>query len=283
MDDLFRGQLRVFDSSVLPTQKSKTPQFLLFFICSLSANYAQQFLGYLVQKTIDTNSSPFIKTTAISYIASFIARGKFISQSLVHSTLKTLCGWAISYAQMNSSNNNHLEDQEKHLLFYHLCQAIFYMFCFRFEHILDRTTRDECLSTFNIIEIIQCSLNPFLYCNPIVVRELIEISSHLNIAKLVKISNTIESRNRSILTLGKPIEASFPFDPYLLKNSSQWIQDIYCSWEDRGATEDLSTNSYSDDYHDLSSSVPDDFDVIMSFTPDAAYDISMHFPRSPIY
>ena len=158
-EELVRGQLRVFDSVILTTQKVKHPQFLLFFICSKSPTYSQQFLAFLVQKIIDNSASQLTKTTAISYIASYIARAKFVSPSLIHSTLVTLCSWAVAYAKENST---HKDDFDRHLMFYHLCQAIFYMFCFRFEQILDRTTREECLSTFNLISIIQSSLNPFM-------------------------------------------------------------------------------------------------------------------------
>lgn len=273
-EELFRAQLRVFHSSILPTQKSKHPQFIIFFICAQSNAYSQQFLGYLCQKIIDKESSQFEKTTAIGYIASFIARAKFATYTLIHSTMVTLCNWAYIYAKENSGN---FDDFVTHQLFYHLCQAIFYMLCFRFEQILDRTTKEECLATFHLIDIIHCSLNPFKYCSPIVVKELTEISHTLNIVKLIDACDTVLKRNNALVSTARFIEASFPFDPYLLKNSSQWVNDFYCSWEERAIEE---VTSYSEDF-DLSASVPEDFDVVMSFTPDASYDISMHFPRSP--
>ena len=103
----------------------------------------------------------------------------------------------------------------------------------------------------------------------------------MNISKLTSVCDAILQRNNAIVAQNRYVEASFPFDPYLLKNSSQWVSDNYCSWEDRGGQEESS--QASEDYFDLSGSVPDDFDVMMSFTPEATYDISIHFPRSPVY
>lgn len=119
--------------------------------------FSQNFLAYLIQKTIDANS-PLIKETTIGYIASFIARAKFVPQSAIHSTITTLCAWVTLYMK---ENREFCEEYSKHSIFYHICQAIFYIFCFRIENLLDRMTKEEILNTYNIIPIIECPLNPF--------------------------------------------------------------------------------------------------------------------------
>ena len=273
--------LKVFDTSILPTQRSKHTQFLLFFLCSRSLIFSQHFLAYLVKKTIDAESSQFIKETAVGYIASYIARAKFVSSSLIHSTMNTMCSWATLYVQEHQHEDDRVEGRfDNHSLFYHLCEAIFYMFCFHFDRILDRMTKEECLNTFQLEEIIGSALNPFKFCSPLVVRELTNVSHDLKVTRLATQCDRIIERNNRSQTVHRHIEASFPFDPFLLKTSSQWIDDIYCSWEDRAAAFD---DSYSEDFGDvdLSSSLPDEYDM-MSFTPDGAYDLHNQMAQSPL-
>lgn len=102
----------------------------------------------------------------------------------------------------------------------------------------------------------------------------------MGITRLANTCRNVLERNSRIVSPTRHIEGDFPFDPYLLKSSSQWIDDCYSSWEERNEGFE---ESYSEDITDPCSSVPDDYDMMMSFTPDASFDIGMHFSRSPMF
>jgi RNA polymerase I specific transcription initiation factor RRN3 len=87
-----------------------------------------------------------MKWLAISYIGSYLARAKTIQRTSLVYSLHLLFTWCENYMVTLSSANHtfyYPHHQEgvlapgaNHILFYGVCQAIFYIFCFRHEDIL---------------------------------------------------------------------------------------------------------------------------------------------------
>ena len=294
-DELFQSCLRIFDGIILPTPKSKYVQFIIFYVCSKFPIYSQQFVGFLLQKTTDQYSSSMVKEASIAYIGSFLARAIYVAPPLLHSSLVTLCSWAVNYVHVNQ---NATPDPSKHSIFYHLCQAIFYICCFKLESLLDRMTREECLLAYNFIPIIKSSLNPFKVapfsyfhlvpienlifkfkfkvCAGFLVNQFTETSRQLNVTKLTQVCETVIRQNEQTASLVQTIDVAFPFDPYLLKHSSEHITNLYHTWDDKLTDKE---DSYSEEF----GSLPDhEFDHYMSFTPDTGYDLEAQFAHSPM-
>lgn len=71
--------LKIFDRTIICTYNTHHVQFLMFIICGYKPAVAEAFLNYL-WKTVNTlNIPPVHRQAAVGYIASLIARGKFIT------------------------------------------------------------------------------------------------------------------------------------------------------------------------------------------------------------
>ncbi|KAJ1649560.1 DNA independent RNA polymerase I transcription factor [Dispira simplex] len=108
--------LDVFDRVILTTFKSRYTQFAMFYLCSLETTFPDIFLGTLVAKlcespTSQTNSPPrngapekkttpgstVMRVAVASYTSSFIARARYVSPTLIRTTVGLLVQWAAAY------------------------------------------------------------------------------------------------------------------------------------------------------------------------------------------
>jgi len=235
-EDTFRYLLQIFDRSILNTHKSKYTQFLLFYMCSLQANYSEAFLGYLLHKLLyDNNTHPIGKQACACYIGSFIARATFLQIEAVIGCLKRVLEWAHHYIEDRekldlTQNIITSPDADVHFVFYSVCQLIFYVFCFRHEQLKSyQITNKENVAELNLEHLIKTKLNPLKVCLPSVVREFVKVVKGLNI---VDCTNIMDRNSKIVLsTKSNQLESFFPFDPFLLKISSKFIHPIYQIWK----------------------------------------------------
>lgn len=145
-----------------------------------------------------------------------------------------------------------------HAVFYSVCQAVLYIFCHRtcsFTEIL--RTNPEKARHWKLRQLITSPFNPLRYCAEGVVCDFAEKSRKLRLldctavvqtnAKLASLQNMSgESKRAAGVSAERaqgdassrvinPMERYFPFDPYPLKNSSQFLIDLYLN---RGDEED---------------------------------------------
>lgn len=107
--------------------------------------------------------------------------------------------------------------------------------------VIGNGTRKWCRGLRNIGVLLQSKLNPLKVCSPMVVQQFAKIASETD---LVYVHAMLES-NKNIFISGVTAGASdgskgkhilatvqsfFPFDPYNLKSSQHFIQDIYLEW-----------------------------------------------------
>lgn len=143
--------LSVFDQKILRTFQTRHTQFILFWYASLSSDFTDHFSGGLVSRVLDEQDTPVVTRVAASgYLASFVARSLDIDRTAVRSILSMLCSYMD--AVMEDLRAAHAQygarlDAEKiiksSVVFYAICQAVFYIFCFRWKELLDEADDDD--------------------------------------------------------------------------------------------------------------------------------------------
>ncbi|GLE01077.1 hypothetical protein PINS_up009890 [Pythium insidiosum] len=90
---VFKCLLKVFEHSILNTHRSKYPQFLLFFVCQLDPQFQDVFISQLLAASLDPQTPPVTRHSCGAYLASFLARAKYIPVSYLHKALFHLLKW----------------------------------------------------------------------------------------------------------------------------------------------------------------------------------------------
>lgn len=288
-EELFHMLLRIFDDFILNTYKSKYTQFLLFYVCRLKRNngskspFAEPFLAYLLNKLVDNTVHSTVRLACAGYLGSFVARASFLPPQMVLDSFTVLMDWALRY--LNTAGDNVVVDAKVHGIFYMVSQAIYYIFCFRHRIIASAPPPSAGNFAQGLKRITESKLNPFKLCLPTVVREFCRIVTRL---KWFSPEEILIRNERIVLasssSFGGPnqLESFFPFDPYLLKNSSSFIKDLYNVWTETADGEDeesgdeneqdIAEEGESDEIEDTNSN-----EETMSFTPDIEQDLRFHF------
>ena len=157
-DELFQILLRVFESSIIITHKSKFVQFLILHVCGLetrrqsaaaavAANDPQvpqeeegvlyrEFAAKLIDILLDPYRATVTRQTGACYLASFVSRGNYVCAETACESVDALLRWAEAYmtslgdaVSINAADAR--EQSRLHSLFYTVCQSAFYIMCFR--------------------------------------------------------------------------------------------------------------------------------------------------------
>lgn len=257
----FEALLTVLDTTILRTYQSKYTQFILFWAAQMHPTFTDHFLGVIVSRTLDDARPSTHRMIAASYIGSFTARAATLDRVAVRMLTSLLM----------DSMNNFLDQKEQHLsgtrdavkrfgIFYAMIQALFYVFCFRWRELsgLTDVKKDEPTTPGSIWmpglqrtferAIYNQTLNPLRYCSSNIVSQFAKISHHLD---FVFCGTIIEANKRSSQNDACEIDSYFPFDPYRLKKSKVYVDDVYQVWRPvPGLAED---DSDSDSDSDLDS------------------------------
>lgn len=144
--DTFELLLRSFDTTVLPTYRSRYTQFLLFWASQKSPRFSDQFCVSILEKALDNSRPQGTRQAAAAYIASFVARAKFMPQKDVRAVVRLICRWLGAFVDERSLECRG-PDVSRWGGFYSVCQAVMYIFCFRW-----RDLKEEEEDEFGIIE-----------------------------------------------------------------------------------------------------------------------------------
>ena len=152
---LYERCLPAFESSILITHRSKFVQFILFYLCGLEskalANAAsdgddpklsqqhatlyREFAANLIEIIFDPYRATLVRQKAACYLASFVSRASFVEADTICESLCALLRWADAYIASLAANSISAADARNqcdlHSLFYTICQAAFYIMCFR--------------------------------------------------------------------------------------------------------------------------------------------------------
>ena len=296
---LFNMIMPVFDSTIITTHRSKYVQFVLFMLCGLdyelhrgntSSNDEHSLYRVFAGKLLDIMLDPLRATTmrqaSACYLASFLSRSSFVCIDTVCETLSALLSWTEAYmntfpteaSTFASFRGKCIRNQcEAHSLFYTVCQAAFYIVCFRggdaakhyrmaiANHIVNEDATDVegmTIGSERWSNLCCHHLNPLRYCLESVRGEFLHVASVLSLLEPTVLKSLTEedkqmstgakrltkAMSRSIMTpalmakrrvkegvggLGRgsnPLNSFFPFDPYLLRRSSIFIEGYYRHW-----------------------------------------------------
>lgn len=223
-----------------------------FVFRCLQVSIAESFISYLCFKVWDPNVATTIRQSAVGYIASMLARAKYIPQTLIKRTLHELCAWAHNYIQKSDASQN-TTSIKAHLVFYAVCEAIFYVIAFRSRDLTSTNENLTFLQSLQLSTLVTCHLNPLRVCLPAVATAFAGVTR----AHQLAYCHTILERNarRKLATVyqnevmlpEETLDTTFPFDPYLLKKSGAFITSIYqhyqpCDDEDTNGNSIAVTN-----------------------------------------
>jgi RNA polymerase I-specific transcription initiation factor RRN3 len=173
----FHTLLSIFDRTILRTFKSRYTQFLLFWYCSLDAEFSDLFLGMLVSKALLEQDQPAVtRAAAASYIASFVSRAQFIDRDGARRVTSVMCNCLrkeLDVFDIKSQSGAVLPGIAHHNVFFAISQAVFLIFCFRWRDLLEEAEEDvdellgrpkssrKWMSELNVVQrLITSPLNP---------------------------------------------------------------------------------------------------------------------------
>lgn len=211
---------------------------------------ADTFINYLCTKIWDPNVPATIRQSSVSYIASLLTRGKFIAQHSIRQILESLCHWAHEYIKGSDSNQN-TTSIKVHLVFYAVCEAIFYVIAFRSYDLTNSNENLKFLQSLQLSTLVTSHLNPLRVCSPAVATAFAGVTR----AHQLAYCHTILERNarrkmdmvyqNEIVMPDETLDTMFPFDPYLLSKSGAFVADIYQCYQpnEDDVANDLLTSS----------------------------------------
>lgn len=258
---------KVFDSDIILTHNSHHVQFLIFYLVHFKTAILEQFLDKLWTSACNFNLAPGVRQASIAYLASLLARAKFISVNLLKSFLTDMTNWAHQYIQRSDTiSSNH--SMKAHTVFYSICQAIFYIIAFRSRELTADRKSLLHLQSMQLQALVTSHLNPLKVCLPAVATTFAGVTRSHQLAYC----HTILERNarRKLATIysneslmpEECLDTFFPFDPYLLKKSGKLIETLYLHYQasddeqlspekdgkGRKRMESFSTNNDEDDF-----------------------------------
>ena len=244
--EFFQELLIIFDSLILSTYRLRCVQFLYFYITSLQNSFADDFMGLLAGKILDFSQPTVTRIAASSYLASFVARAKFVDQASAKACIRLLNQCALKYIDSYNGGLVTRKTIGNHGIFYSIVQAIIYLFCFRWKQLIDMESKGKLpieLASFQ--RVLTCKLCPFKVCSQHIIEEFARIthsynmlycypfmSSDMRIPSPNEIleKNEMEKLNSKLVL--ERLELFFPFDPLNLPVTKHRITDIYQEWED---------------------------------------------------
>ncbi|XP_017060440.1 RNA polymerase I-specific transcription initiation factor RRN3 isoform X2 [Drosophila ficusphila] len=245
---LFKSLMYIFDEVLLPSHNTHHVQFLIFYVTSIRSAYAEAFLNSLWQKVKNPNISPIIRHAAVGYMASYLARAKFLPLCTVIFYLKEMSNWAHTYID-DSDANSQSGSMKANLVFYSVCQAVFYLIAFRATDLTATSTDLLFLQSLQLSRLAMCHLNPLRYCLAPVATAFAGVTRTYQLAYC----HTVLERNarRKLATVygheksmpEETLETFFPFEPYLLKLSNKYIENIYMAYNGSDADDDCMNES----------------------------------------
>lgn len=217
-DDTFENLISLFTSFILPTYRSRHPQFLILHFAQINTRFSARFISHCLQLVIGQSITTSGSTSAAAYLASFIARAAQIPRYQIQQCVTTLLTQLNKHRALYERTSRG-PDLARFPLFYAMTQALLYIFCFRWRDLVigsanpeldgDDYDADDILAEHRDLAWISglketlsrnifSRLNPLKVCSPAIVAEFANIARHV---RLVEVLSLLESNKR--LRLGQ--------------------------------------------------------------------------------
>lgn len=263
-DNAIEQLIAQFNQFVLPTFRSRHPQFIIFHFAQTNPVRVDRFITNCITRVVDTRHPPVIRHQAAAYFSGFLGRAKHVSGAFVQECLDLFCS-EMDKIRVRYETTCTQPDLNRYGDFYVMFQAVMYVFCFRWNDldISEPGTNDdgypdnEDYAQYKLPDSIQQTmrsaifspLNPLRVCTPGIVAQFAEITHRLQIfylytklAENKRVRVATHWRSVADLSLAGPdrdtnwmgdngmLEAYYPYDPYHLPISRQWLVDDYLEW-----------------------------------------------------
>lgn len=266
--EVYGELLEEFVDTILVTCKSRHTQFLLFHFGQKSERLVDAFCGTCLNIAMDSNRPVRARQSAIAYLASFVARGSNVSKKVIRA-LFDMIGEQVNKMRVEHAPTCEWPDVQRYPIFYAYFQALVYMWCFRWKDLVLATSEPvdpedpltyihQSLTWYPGVRetfggAVVSPLNPLKVCAPHIVEEFSHMSWRL---EFVYVHHIVErnkrfrlshysTRSYSSYSAGALrettqssdqesaylLDAFFPFDPYQLPISKQWVEGEYRKWE----------------------------------------------------
>ncbi|KAL0222126.1 hypothetical protein RCL1_001980 [Eukaryota sp. TZLM3-RCL] len=205
---------------------------------------ASAFVAFLVNRAVLAPDTDIIsRQLSIGYLASFITRSNFLPLSLIEYVIQSFVTFAQEYENAHGLVHGDV-DYSHHVLFYHVILAILYVLCFHLRMIMSTTRGIMVAQSWKLDKVIMSKLNPLKFCLDTVAVEFSKIAAELG---LLDCKSIIEENQTLLVTSyddNEPlVDSYFPFDPYLLNKSSEYIRKFYRDWAGSGDDDESSYES----------------------------------------
>lgn len=120
---LFMTTITTFDRCVLRTHKAKYTQSLLFYLCSLHHTLPDTLLGVLITRVFDPTLATYLRCTSAAYLASYLARAKYVPPETIAQCLRLCTDWVHSTLD-RIERRARGPNPHKHPVFYAVVQAV---------------------------------------------------------------------------------------------------------------------------------------------------------------
>ena len=223
------------------------------------------FVRKLIEVLYNPMKSVVTRQTGACYLASFVSRANFCRPDTICEAVHALLLWGEVYMkkikEVNAPDARH--QTALHSLFYTVAQAAFYIMCFRGQeawvHFQEQAEPDELgdISAKRWEHLCAHKLNPLKHCLESVRVEFLELAHAYELIPESLRKSILEERKavpkrkrRAALStpatlekerlkggvggLGQgsnPLDSFFPFDPYLLRQSHEFIEPLYRHWQ----------------------------------------------------
>lgn len=266
--EAFDHMIEHFVTTMLP-DRSRSVQFILFRYAQSTPELATQYIE-TCQRIFEEQTYPQrVRGNAGTFLASFVARGKNVSDDQVRTVVYRL-GKIMEHRRVQHELTARGPDLSRYFTYYLATQAILYIVCFRWRDLLifdddDDEDEDEQIEQIalrqrdpiwphelkqQLYSSIHSVLNPLKVCAEDVVDVFNDVSNYLG---LIYCHTVIERNRRNPLTralastseysaretaLGAgslvklKLPSEYPFDPYELPRSKHWVEDVYKGWEE---------------------------------------------------
>lgn len=212
-------------------------------------------------------------------MGSYLARARYIPIETCAATLQLMITWVHSYAEKQTcteKSNADATNFDLHRTYYSLCQTIFYIVIFRSRQLFGERLL-ALVQAWKLNDLVSCKLNPLKYCLPTIRDKFAKVayanrvaycysiidannrvslpySSQLakkNFFAEVKKSSSLKNGDKkaSTVLVENPLDSFFPFDPYLLKRSKNFIEEIYVEFSqvDEESGDEIDEDSEDDE------------------------------------
>lgn len=253
---LVHALFRIFETNILLTHQSRCVQFLWLYLASLRPAWSEAFLSLLLHTAYANDQTIPKRLIALGYLASFVARAKFLTKNFTLRTAQYVA--TLARENLQAAEAHLVSGEVRHpqaLLFLYAVQALCYMLCFHAADFAEVDPNQPLARTaLNVLmfdgatEVGAEAFAPVLesHCNTIgrINKQVAEqLCSSLKV-HCPALAASLRQRLREIqegMTFSHyeaGLDVFFPFDPYRLRHSNMFVASIYRAWNVDGDSDD---------------------------------------------